>query len=61
MRILTLHPEWRDAQLPAAPLDVSAKVADPPTRILLIDGNAQTYDEGGIARFVREEKIGLVA
>src|SRR5712692_7679572 len=28
--------------------------------VLLIDGNAQPMDEAGIARFVREEKIGLV-
>ena len=28
--------------------------------VLLIDGNAQPMDEDGIARFVREEKIGLV-
>jgi radical SAM superfamily enzyme YgiQ (UPF0313 family) len=28
--------------------------------VLLIDGNAQPMDEEGIARFVREEKIGLV-
>jgi radical SAM superfamily enzyme YgiQ (UPF0313 family) len=28
--------------------------------VLLIDGNAQPMDEPGIARFVREEKIGLV-
>src|SRR5260370_13885520 len=29
--------------------------------VLLIDGNAQPMDEPGIARFVREQKIGLVA
>ncbi len=28
--------------------------------VLLIDGNAQPMDEEGIARFVREENIGLV-
>src|SRR5258708_29495679 len=28
--------------------------------VLLIDGNAQPMDEAGIARFVLEEKIGLV-
>src|SRR5580658_6040808 len=28
--------------------------------VILIDGNAQPMDEAGIARFVREEKIGLV-
>ena len=28
--------------------------------VLLIDGNAQPMDEGGIARYVREQKIGLV-
>ncbi|MGH9837849.1 MAG: B12-binding domain-containing radical SAM protein [Blastocatellia bacterium] len=28
--------------------------------VILIDGNAQAMDEEGIARFVREEKIGLV-
>jgi radical SAM superfamily enzyme YgiQ (UPF0313 family) len=28
--------------------------------VLLIDGNAQPMDEDGIARFVKEEKIGLV-
>ncbi len=28
--------------------------------VLLIDGNAQTMDEEGIARYVREQKIGLV-
>src|SRR6267143_4363002 len=28
--------------------------------VVLIDGNAQPMDEAGIARFVREEKIGLV-
>src|SRR6266511_4106245 len=28
--------------------------------VLLIDGNAQPMDEDGIARFVREQKIGLV-
>ena len=28
--------------------------------VLLIDGNAQPMDEGGIARFVREQNIGLV-
>jgi len=28
--------------------------------VLLIDGNAQPMDEAGVARFVREQKIGLV-
>src|SRR5207249_10345529 len=28
--------------------------------VLLIDGNAQPMDEAGIARFVRERRIGLV-
>ena len=28
--------------------------------VLLIDGNAQPMDEAGIARFVREQNIGLV-
>ena len=28
--------------------------------VLLIDGNAQSIDEAGIARYVREQKIGLV-
>src|SRR5919205_3402022 len=28
--------------------------------VILIDGNAQRMDEEGIARFVREQKIGLV-
>src|SRR5437588_1700304 len=28
--------------------------------VLLIDGNAQPMDEAGIARFVREQRIGLV-
>src|ERR1700745_3146328 len=28
--------------------------------VLLIDGNAQPMDEAGIARYVREQKIGLV-
>src|SRR5579859_1161000 len=28
--------------------------------VLLIDGNAQPMDEGGIARYVREQKIELV-
>src|SRR3984957_14530483 len=28
--------------------------------VILIDGNAQPMDEAGIARFVKEEKIGLV-
>jgi len=42
-------------------LDVSAPVADPRRpRIVLIDGNAQPMDEAAIARFVREQNIGLV-
>jgi radical SAM superfamily enzyme YgiQ (UPF0313 family) len=32
----------------------------PGHEVLLIDGNAQPMDEAGIARFVREHKIGLV-
>src|ERR1700744_2228816 len=32
----------------------------PGHEVILIDGNAQPMDEAGIARFVREEKIGLV-
>jgi radical SAM superfamily enzyme YgiQ (UPF0313 family) len=32
----------------------------PGHEVLLIDGNAQPMDEESIARFVREEKIGLV-
>jgi radical SAM superfamily enzyme YgiQ (UPF0313 family) len=32
----------------------------PGHEVLLIDGNAQPMDEGGIARFVREQNIGLV-
>src|ERR1044072_6042785 len=32
----------------------------PGHEVVLIDGNAQPMDEEGIARFVREEKIGLV-
>jgi len=29
--------------------------------VVLIDGNAQPMDEEGIARYVREQNIGLVA
>ncbi len=37
------------------------KALTPPEHeVLLIDGNAQRMDEEGIARFVREQKIGLV-
>ena len=37
------------------------KSLTPPGReVVLIDGNAQPMDEDGIARFVREQKIGLV-
>src|SRR5919205_935359 len=32
----------------------------PDHEVILIDGNAQCMDEEGIARFVREQKIGLV-
>src|SRR5690349_5749432 len=32
----------------------------PEHEVVLIDGNAQPMDEDGIARFVREQKIGLV-
>src|SRR5260370_14694732 len=32
----------------------------PDHEVLLIDGNAQPMDEAGIARYVREQKIGLV-
>jgi len=32
----------------------------PGHEVLLIDGNAQPMDETGIARFVREQNIGLV-
>jgi hypothetical protein len=37
------------------------KALTPPEHdVLLIDGNAQALDEGGLARFVREHEIGLV-
>jgi radical SAM superfamily enzyme YgiQ (UPF0313 family) len=37
------------------------KALTPPEReVLLIDGNAQALDEDGLARFVREQEIGLV-
>ena len=32
----------------------------PEHEVVLIDGNAQPMDEEGIARFVREQEIGLV-
>src|SRR6202049_1997316 len=32
----------------------------PGHEVVLIDGNAQPMDEGGIARFVREQRVGLV-
>ena len=32
----------------------------PGHEVVLIDGNAQPMDEAGIARYVRENKIGLV-
>ena len=42
-------------------MDVSSAGADPAGHeVLLIDGNAQPMDEAGIARFVREQNIGLV-
>jgi radical SAM superfamily enzyme YgiQ (UPF0313 family) len=42
-------------------LDVSAETLTPPGHeVVLIDGNAQPMDEEGIARYVREQNIGLV-
>src|SRR5258708_3997014 len=51
----------RDSQLHAASLDVSAASTAPHGHeVVLIDGNAQPMDEESIARYVREQNIGLV-
>jgi radical SAM superfamily enzyme YgiQ (UPF0313 family) len=62
MRILLYNPDNGVTRnfMPHLWMFLLQALTPPGHEVLLIDGNAQPMDEEGIARFVREENIGLV-
>src|SRR5271170_6866215 len=62
MRILLYNPDNGVTRnfMPHLWMFLLQALTPPCHEVLLIDGNAQPMDEDGIARFVREQKIGLV-
>jgi radical SAM superfamily enzyme YgiQ (UPF0313 family) len=62
MRILLYNPDNGVTRnfMPHLWMFLLQALTPPGHEVILIDGNAQPMDEDGIARFVREQKIGLV-
>ncbi len=62
MRILLYNPDNGVTRnfMPHLWMFLLQSLTPPGHEVLLIDGNAQPMDEAGIARYVREHKIGLV-
>ena len=62
MRILLFSPDNGVTRnfMPHLWMFLLKSLTPPEHEVLLIDGNAQPMDEDGIARFVRDQKIGLV-
>src|ERR1700741_878409 len=62
MRILLYNPDNGVTRnfMPHLWMFLLRSLTPPGHEVLLIDGNAQPMDEAGIARFVREQNIGLV-
>src|SRR6266436_6492866 len=62
MRILLYNPDNGVTRnfMPHLWMFLLQSLTPPGHEVLLIDGNAQHLDEAGIARYVREQKIGLV-
>jgi radical SAM superfamily enzyme YgiQ (UPF0313 family) len=62
MRILLFNPDNGVTRnfMPHLWMFLLKSLTPPEHEVVLIDGNAQPMDEEGIARFVREQKIGLV-
>ena len=62
MRILLFNPDNGVTRtfMPHLWMFLLKALTPPEHEVLLIDGNAQPMDEDSIARFVRDEKIGLV-
>src|SRR5215212_9547078 len=62
MRILLFNPDNGVTRnfMPHLWMFLLQALTPPEHEVMLIDGNAQRMDEEGIARFVREQKIGLV-
>ncbi|HKQ08778.1 MAG TPA: radical SAM protein [Blastocatellia bacterium] len=62
MRILLFNPDNGVTRnfMPHLWMFLLQALTPPEHEVLLIDGNAQRMDEEGIARFVREQQIGLV-
>jgi len=62
MRILLYNPDNGVTRnfMPHLWMFLLRSLTPPGHEVLLIDGNAQSMDEAGIARFVREQNIGLV-
>jgi radical SAM superfamily enzyme YgiQ (UPF0313 family) len=62
MRILLYNPDNGVTRnfMPHLWMFLLQALTPPEHEVVLIDGNAQPMDEAGIARFVREENIGLV-
>ncbi len=62
MRILLYSPDNGVTRnfMPHLWMFLLQSLTPPGHEVMLIDGNAQPMDEAGIARFVREQKIGLV-
>ncbi len=62
MRILLYNPDNGVTRnfMPHLWMFLLQSLTPPGHEVLLIDGNAQPMDEASIARFVRDEKIGLV-
>jgi radical SAM superfamily enzyme YgiQ (UPF0313 family) len=62
MRILLFNPDNGVTRnfMPHLWMFLLQALTPPEHEVILVDGNAQPMDEEGIARFVREQKIGLV-
>src|SRR6204780_2147278 len=62
MRILLYSPDNGVTRnfMPHLWMFLLQSLTPPGHEVILIDGNAQPMDEAGLARFVKEEKIGLV-
>ena len=62
MRILLYNPDNGVTRnfMPHLWMFLLQALTPPEHEVVLIDGNAQPMDEAGIARFVREQNIGLV-
>src|SRR6202521_5994371 len=62
MRILLYNPDNGVTRnfMPHLWMFLLQALTPPGHEVVLIDGNAQPMDEDGIARFVREQEIGLV-